>query len=87
VNTPDNDALDAAILAAVSTKGARASVSPSQVAILLAGETAGWQALLPKIRARAVALMEAGKIEILRKGKPVADAGDVRGVIRLRAAP
>ena len=84
---PDNDALYAAILSATAAKGVRASVSPSEVAIALAGEAAGWQALLPKLRARAVVLMGEGKIEILRKGKPVADAGDVRGVIRFRAAP
>jgi hypothetical protein len=81
---PGNDALDAAILAAVSTGR---SVSPSDVAVALAGPGKAWQGLLPKIRARALVLMADGKIEILRKGKPIADAADMRGVVRLRAAP
>ncbi len=81
---PGNDALDAAILAGVA---AGRSVSPSDVAVALAGSGKAWQALLPKIRARALVLMADGKIEILRKGKPIADAADMRGVVRLRAAP
>ena len=79
---PDNDALDAAILAAVS---AGRSVSPSDVAVALAGPGKAWQGLLPKIRARALVLMAEGKIEVLRKGKPIVDAADMRGVVRLRA--
>lgn len=81
---PDNDALDAAILAAVT---AGRSVSPSDVAVALAGPGKAWQGLLPKIRARALVLMGEGKIEILRKGKPIADAADMRGVVRLRGVP
>ena len=38
------------------------------------------------VRRVAVRLAQAGRIEILRKGKPV-DGVDVRGVIRLRLAP
>ncbi|MCZ8310084.1 MAG: DUF3253 domain-containing protein [Magnetospirillum sp.] len=81
---PDNEALDAAILAAVT---AGRSVSPSDVAVVLAGPGKAWQGLLPKIRARALVLMGEGKIEILRKGKPIADAADMRGVVRLRGVP
>jgi len=81
---PDNDALDAAILAGVA---AGRSVSPSDVAVALAGPGKAWQGLLPKIRARALVLMAEGKIEILRKGKPIADAADMRGVVRLRGVP
>jgi hypothetical protein len=81
---PGNDALDAAILAATASG---TSKSPSDVAVALAGPGKAWQALLPKIRARALVLMADGKIEILRKGKPIADAADMRGVVRLRAAP
>jgi len=81
---PDNHTLDAAILAAVT---AGRSVSPSDVAVALAGPGKAWQGLLPKIRARALVLMADGKIEILRKGKPIADAADMRGVVRLRGVP
>jgi hypothetical protein len=38
------------------------------------------------VRQAAIRLAQAGRIEILRKGKPVDPAG-VRGVIRLRIIP
>jgi hypothetical protein len=82
---PGNDALDAAILEVAASRGARSSVSPSEVAIALAGEGGVWQPLLPKLRARAIVLMGEGRLEILRKGKPVDSADEVRGVIRFRA--
>lgn len=82
--SPDNDALDAAILSA--TAGGM-SKSPSDVAVALAGPGKAWQGLLPKIRARALVLMAEGKIEVLRKGKPIADAAEMRGVVRLRGVP
>jgi hypothetical protein len=41
-----------------------------------------WHALLLPIRRAAVALAQAGRLVIYRKGKP-ADPGDFRGVYRL----
>ena len=74
------DTIDAAILAVCAGEK---SVSPSDVAeALMPGGK--WQSLLPKVRERALALMTEGKIEILRKGKPIAEPEDMRGVVRLR---
>ena len=78
------DEIDKLILELTAARGPRSSISPSEVAI--AQQPDGkWQSLLGKVRVRAIALMLDGKIEILRKGKPVEDPEDVRGVIRLRA--
>ena len=78
------DDIDRSILALTAARGPLSSISPSEVAIALQPD-GKWQSLLSKVRSRAVALMLDGKIEILRKGKPVEDPEDVRGVIRLRA--
>jgi Protein of unknown function (DUF3253) len=78
------DDIDRSILELTAARGPRSSISPSEVAIALQPD-GKWQSLLTKVRSRAVALMLEGKIEILRKGKPVEDPEDVRGVIRLRA--
>ncbi|MBI1244906.1 MAG: DUF3253 domain-containing protein [Alphaproteobacteria bacterium] len=75
------DTIDLAILA---TCAGEKSVSPSDVAeALMPG--GHWQSLLPKVKERAIAMMLDGRLEILRKGKPVTDPAAVRGVIRLRA--
>jgi hypothetical protein len=42
-----------------------------------------WRKLLAPVRRAAAQLADAGRIDILRKGKPIAPA-DMRGVIRLR---
>ena len=75
------ETIDLAILA---TCAGEKSVSPAEVAegLMPGGH---WQALLPKVKERAIALMIEGRIEILRKGKPVTDPVEVRGVVRLRA--
>ena len=44
--------------------------------------TGDWHGLLMPIRRAAVALAQAGRLVIYRKGKP-ADPGDFRGVYRL----
>lgn len=75
-----------AILAQTAARGADKSICPSEVARALAGGEAGWQALMVPVRAAAIALQREGRIEILRKGKPVAPE-EVRGVIRLRVKP
>jgi hypothetical protein len=68
------------LLRQVEASGAGKSICPSEVARALAPE---WQSLMSRIRVIAVGLMREQKIEILRKGKPVAPEA-VRGVIRLR---
>jgi hypothetical protein len=69
------------ILRQTAERGAEKSICPSEVARALSPD---WRPLLPRVREAAVALAEAGRIDILRKGKPV-DPRDFRGVYRLRS--
>lgn len=78
----NEDPIEAAILALTAARGAEKSICPSEVARSLRPE--GWQALMGPVRQAAIRLVQAGRIEILRKGRPVAPDA-VRGVIRLRA--
>ncbi|WP_424812520.1 DUF3253 domain-containing protein [Roseococcus sp. YIM B11640] len=75
------EAIEAAILACCEAAGPGASISPSDVAQKLEAEA--WRPLLGPIRLAAVRLSAAGRLEILRKGKPVPTEA-MRGVIRLR---
>jgi hypothetical protein len=66
--------------------GTEKSASPIDVARAFAQgdpDPEAWRRHLTAVRRAAVRLCEAGRIEILRKGKPVPPA-DMRGVIRLR---
>jgi hypothetical protein len=63
--------------------GAARSVCPGDVARAL---DADWRPLLTPVRRAAARLAAAGRIDILRKGKPIAPE-DMRGVIRLRLRP
>lgn len=74
-----------AIMALVAERGPLKSICPSEAARLVGGVS--WHGELTLIRRVAVRLAAAGKIQILRKGKPVEDPTDVKGVIRLRLAP
>ena len=80
----------AEILRQASACGPAASISPSDVAAALHVE---WRSLLGRVRRVAIGLAREGRIDILRKGRPVPlqgavdDAGEpasVKGVIRLR---
>jgi hypothetical protein len=71
-----------AILAQTTARGPEKSICPSEVARALAPEA--WQPLMPRIRREAAALAREGRIDILRKGKPVDPTAEIRGVIRLR---
>lgn len=79
---PDTAAITAAILAQTAACGPGRSVSPSDVAQALAPED--WRPLLAPVRQVAVALAREGRLNVLRKGKPVPPE-EVRGVIRLAA--
>ena len=72
------------IIALTTERGAEKSICPSEAARALSVEQ--WRPLLPSVRRIAVALALAGRIEILRKGKPV-DPTAFRGVYRLRIKP
>jgi len=59
------------------------SVSPEDVARAMDPES--WRRLLGHVRSTAVGLARAGRVVILRHGKP-ADPDHFKGVYRLRAA-
>ena len=77
-----DEAIEATLLRLVGERGPGKSICPSEAARAVAPE---WHALMGPVRRVAVRLAQAGRIEILRKGRPV-DPADVRGVIRLRLA-
>jgi hypothetical protein len=66
-------------------RGPGKTVDPAEAARALAGAHPDqWGPLMQPIRRVAVALAEAGRVVILRKGKPV-DPRDFKGVYRLTA--
>jgi hypothetical protein len=85
---PDSPSLEDVILALCAEVGPGRSINPTDAALAYAtarGEDAlAWRGHLSGVRAAAVRLAEAGRLLILRKGKP-ADPSDFRGVYRLGA--
>ncbi len=77
----DPSRIEAEILALTQARGPDKSICPSEVARNLAQE---WRPMLHPVRQEAVRLALAGRIDLLRKGKPI-DPAEMRGVIRLRA--
>jgi len=71
---------DATILQIAAERGEEKSFCPSEVARALSED---WRPLLTHVRAAARRLAEAGRIDILRHGKPIEPAA-MKGVIRLR---
>jgi hypothetical protein len=59
------------------------SISPNQVAKAI--DATNWQRELPKIRAVIIGLARQGRLEVLRKGKPIEPEG-FKGVYRVRLA-
>lgn len=83
----DAAAIRREILRQTAARGPGGSICPSEVARALAGGDDGpWRPLMGPVRRAAADLARAGRVEILRKGKPVPPEA-MRGVIRLRAAP
>ncbi len=78
---PTPSVIEAQILALTQARGPEKSICPSEVARAL---QPGWQRLMTPVREAASRLALAGRIEILRKGRPV-DPKGFKGVIRLRA--
>lgn len=72
--------LDDAILAVLARSNAKTLSAPEIAHEIADGN--GWHDLLAPIRRSAVALAQAGRLVIYRKGKP-ADPNDFRGVYRL----
>jgi hypothetical protein len=80
---PDDAAIETTMLGLVTARGADKTVCPSEVARALGGpHPDGWGPLMQPVRRVAVRLAHAGRIAILRKGKPV-DPDDFRGIYRL----
>jgi hypothetical protein len=82
----NQDAIAAEILRQTEARGADKSICPSEVARALEPEEAAWRRLLGPVRATAIRLAREGRVEVLRKGKPVDPLAEIRGVIRLRIA-
>ena len=76
----DQAAIAAEILRQTEARGSGRSICPSEVARALHQD---WQPLLAPVRRAAAQLAQDGRIDILRKGRPIAPQ-DMRGVIRLR---
>ena len=79
-----DDRVDNTILELCAARGPQSSICPSEAARALAPAGEDWRPLMGRVRRRAVDLARAGRIEILRKGKPVPDLDAFKGVIRLR---
>nr|WP_283949727.1 DUF3253 domain-containing protein [Limobrevibacterium gyesilva] len=83
--------IEAQILRLTAASGPGTSICPSDVARAVSPpEGDVWRQKLTAVRRAAIRLAQAGRIDILRKGKPVAAdalADGVKGVIRLRIRP
>ena len=82
------DAIETAMLCLAAESGPGKSIGPADVARVLGGpHPDGWGPLMQPVRRVAVRLMKEGRIVILRKGRPVDDPDEFRGVYRLALAP
>lgn len=68
-----------------------ASIAPEQVARAVAEQKRTpkdpndlWRKYLPAVKQQGIHLARAGRIELLRKGKPVDDPAHAKGVVRYR---
>lgn len=79
----DPAAIEDVIMRLAAERGAGKTLDPAEAARALGGDKPdGWGPLMQPIRRAAVALAEAGRIVIYRKGKPV-DPRNFKGVYRL----
>ncbi len=79
--TPTDDALEASVLALLSTRARGATICPSEAARQVGSED--WRALMEPARAAARRLVAAGEIDIVQGGQ-VVDGSSAKGPIRLR---
>jgi hypothetical protein len=79
--------LEATMLALVTQRGVGRNLDPTDVARAVGGDRPeGWGPLMQPVRQAAVRLMKAGRLVILRKGRPV-DPDDFKGIYRLTLPP
>ena len=84
---PDPTQIEVEILRLAAECGPGRSISPTDVAQAVSPPGPDvWRQKLGAVRRAAVRLARDGRIDILRKGRPV-DPEDVKGVIRLRIRP
>lgn len=84
----DEAAIEETLLRLVAARGPGKTICPSEVARALGGpHPDGWGPLMQPVRRVAVRLTKAKRVAILRKGRPVADPDDFRGIYRLGPAP
>jgi hypothetical protein len=80
--------IETEILRLAEARGPAGSIDPSEVAHAVSpGPGEQWRTKLSAVRRAAIRLARSGRIDILRKGKPVDPAEEIRGVIRLRIRP
>ena len=89
--TDTQDPIVLAIMAELDAGKPGASIAPEQVARAVAEQKRTpkdpndlWRKYLPAVKQQAIHLARAGRIELLRKGKPVDDPAHVKGVVRYR---
>lgn len=78
------ESVEELIIRLTTARGTDKSICPSEVARVLGDP---WQRHMTPVRQAAIRLAKEGRVQVLRKGKPVEDLDEVRGVIRLRMAP
>ncbi|WP_019015764.1 DUF3253 domain-containing protein [Elioraea tepidiphila] len=79
----DAESIEATILRLCAERGAGKSICPSEVARAIAGpDETVWRLLMRPVREAAFRLAREGRLQVLRKGRPIAPE-QARGVIRL----
>lgn len=76
--------IETAIFDLLAAREAGKTICPSEAA--RAVDPVGWRRLMPQVRAAAVGLARAGRLQITRKGRAV-DPDAFKGVYRLRLPP
>lgn len=79
--------IGAMILRLCAERGPGKSICPSEVARAIAGpDEKQWRLLMHPVREVAFGLAREGRIQVLRKGRPIAPE-QARGVIRFASVP
>ena len=83
-DTPQNDPIEEAILRLVAEAAEGRSIAPADAAKAVDPER--FERKFGHVRQAAIRLAKAGKVTILRKGKPVEDPETFKGVYRIGRA-
>jgi hypothetical protein len=82
VTDPQDQALEAAILALLDRRADDATICPSEAARAVAGD-GDWRALMAPARSAAGRLADRGEVEVTQGGQ-VVDVATARGPVRIR---